>query len=130
MKGYPEGQVAVEYVNLPFGQLFKDLGMLAPWRDQDIVYCMGLLDYVAEEQLGPLVHLLFSLVRPGGSLILGNMREPTDTFWPLECILDWRLIYRTEEQILALSKMRGVKEALLSLEETGNNYILKLRKIG
>jgi hypothetical protein len=71
-------------------------------------------------------------LRPGrlGSVGAGGLKDPTDTFWPLECILDWHLYYRTEAQMRKLTEMDGVERRELLLEETGNNFILKLWKDG
>jgi hypothetical protein len=93
-----------------------------------MVYCIGLLDYVADEQVEPLVATLFALLKPGGLLVLGNMKDPTTTFWPLDFVLEWHLIYRTEAQMRELARRQDVQHSELELEATGNNFILKLRK--
>jgi extracellular factor (EF) 3-hydroxypalmitic acid methyl ester biosynthesis protein len=120
--------VTAEYVRLDYGRLSHDVGALRPWAGQDMVYCIGLLDYVTADHLEPLVATLFSLLKPGGLLILGNMKEPTSTFWPLEFLLNWNLVYRTEAQMRELARREDVQASELELEVTGNNFVLKLRK--
>ena len=122
------GLVSALYLRLGYGQLLRDASVVRQWSGQDLVYCLGLLDYVPQEHVESLVGALFALVDPGGVLILGNMKDPSDTFWPLDFILDWPLVYRTERQMLDLADRPGVRRSSLVLEETGNNFILQLRK--
>lgn len=124
----PAGLTSALYFRLSYGQLLRNVDMARQWSGQELVYCLGLLDYVPQEQLESLVGALFSLVNPGGVLILGNMKEPSNTFWPLDFILDWPLSYRTERQMLDLADRQGVRRSGLVLEETGNNFVLRLWK--
>ncbi len=116
------------YEAVSFSQVLRDARFTQQWQKQDVVYCMGLADYVPDERLQPLVSALFALVADGGSLILGNMKEPSDTFWALDFILDWPLVYRTERAMRDLAASMQASRTQLLLEETGNNFVLKLRK--
>ena len=122
------GRVGAQYTRVGFGQVLRDASLMRQWSGQDLVYCLGLLDYVPNEQLQPLATALFSLVTPGGMLILGNMKDPSSTFWPLDFILDWPLTYRTEREMLDLASCLNAHRSHLTLEETGNNFVLKLWK--
>jgi hypothetical protein len=68
--------------------------------DMDLVYSAGLYDYLTEAVAGRLTHLLYSRLRPGGRLLVGNLTETPDTTWIMEYVLGWHLVYRTEEQML------------------------------
>jgi hypothetical protein len=124
----PAGLVKAEYIRLSYTQLLRESGLARQWKGQDLVYCMGLLDYVPQAQVQALVSALFGWVNSGGALILGNMKEPGSTFWSLDFILDWPLIYRTEQQMLEFTNHPAVGRSHLVLEETGRNFVLKLCK--
>ena len=52
---------------------------------------------------------LYTGVKPGGRLVIGNMAGPSDGKWCIEYVLDWTLLYRTEEEMreIAASPWRG-----------------------
>jgi extracellular factor (EF) 3-hydroxypalmitic acid methyl ester biosynthesis protein len=121
-------RVELRFIEQPLGALLRQPGLLQRWGGQSLVYCIGLLDYMADETLSGIAAALMSILHPGGTLLLGNMKHPTSTFWPLEFILEWYLHYRTKEEMLALAEMTEAESSELLLDATGNNYILKLRK--
>ena len=47
---------------------------------QDLIYSVGLIDYLSERRAAGLVRKLFELLIPGGLLIVGNMNE-TEAAW-------------------------------------------------
>lgn len=80
----------------------------------DLVYSAGLYDYVQYYPLNPgrgvtgLTSRLFSLLKPGGTLIVGNFMKPggsnrhrTSHQFMMEAYSDWRLIYRSAEEIMS-----------------------------
>jgi hypothetical protein len=66
----------------------------------DLAYSAGLYDYLPEPVAVRLTHLLYSRLRPGGRLLIGNLVESPDTTWMMEYVLGWHLIYRTEPQMM------------------------------
>jgi len=77
---------------------------------------------------------LFDLVKPGGSLVVGNFNRkmPTDIRFVMEYICDWKLIYRDEDEVLEFAKaisenqIDGAPQILL--EPMGLNSFLKVVK--
>ena len=94
----------------------------------DMIYSAGLFDYFGDRTCRVLTRRLYDALRPGGLLLIGNMKAGTDMVWPLELIADWSLTYRTAESILAW--VEGLEGAEISLrtEATGYDYILSVRK--
>ncbi|HRI07075.1 MAG TPA: class I SAM-dependent methyltransferase family protein, partial [Nannocystaceae bacterium] len=80
---------------LSFEQLVRD-PMAIRGEPQDLIYCVGLFDYLSERRAQALVSALRERLRPGGLLAVGNARAPNDHFWLGEFVLDWSLIYRDE----------------------------------
>ena len=67
--------------------------------DQDLVYSIGLIDYFEDTVVIKLLNYIHTLLKTGGTVILGNFhpRNPMKALW--DRILDWKLIYRTEEDM-------------------------------
>jgi extracellular factor (EF) 3-hydroxypalmitic acid methyl ester biosynthesis protein len=71
--------------------------------DLDLIYCAGLYDYLSDLLGTRLTSILYSGLRPGGRLLLGNLVEAPDTTWVMDFVMDWSLNYRTDESMLALA---------------------------
>jgi CRP-like cAMP-binding protein len=69
---------------------------------QDLIYGSGLLDVVSDKMAVRLLNYLHGLLRPGGRLLLGAMNRQCDGRALLDHVLEWRLVYRTEEEVAAL----------------------------
>ncbi|MCP4202561.1 MAG: class I SAM-dependent methyltransferase [bacterium] len=70
----------------------------------DLIYSVGLYDYLPQSIAKKLTRKLYRYLRPGGQLWLGNLAECPDTTWMMEHVLAWHLEYRTGETMLALAK--------------------------
>jgi extracellular factor (EF) 3-hydroxypalmitic acid methyl ester biosynthesis protein len=68
----------------------------------DLVYSAGLFDYLAQPIAQKLVHQLTALLRPAGRLLVANFLPAAYGIGYMECFMDWRLIYRTEQELLQL----------------------------
>ena len=94
----------------------------------DMIYSAGLFDYFSDRTCRVLARRLYDALRPGGMLLLGNMKAGTDMIWPLEMIADWSLNYRTSDSVLSWADgMRGAEIALRT-DATGYDYLLSVRK--
>ncbi len=105
----------------------------------DLVYSSGLYDYIKsfpfDDSKGTvaLTKNLFDLVKPGGSLIVGNFspNNPRDLRFPMDYVYEWHLIYRTKQEMLDFA--RAIPEAQIDTidiieEPLGINYFLKIKK--
>jgi extracellular factor (EF) 3-hydroxypalmitic acid methyl ester biosynthesis protein len=108
-------------------------------EDYDLVYTAGLYDYIAtfpdqpEKGTIALTKNLFALVKPGGSLIIGNfsLNNPRDLRFVMEYIYDWQLIHRNEEEMFRLAQAiqeREIASITIEQEPLGINYFLVIRK--
>jgi hypothetical protein len=73
-------------------------------QDLDLIYSAGLYDYLPDLVALRLTTLLYSRLRGGGRLLLGNMAETPDTTWMLHFVLGWTLLYRTDQSMLRLAQ--------------------------
>jgi extracellular factor (EF) 3-hydroxypalmitic acid methyl ester biosynthesis protein len=108
-------------------------------KDYALVYSAGLYDYIKTFQDDPtkgtiaLTKHLFELVQPGGTLVIGNFSPdtPADLRFMLDYVCDWKLIYRTKEEMLDFA--RGILPSQIKYMEVlqeplGINYFLKIEK--
>lgn len=121
--------IKVQCLNMSFTNILRGTSELGKLPPQDLIYSVGLLDYLQDRRAGQLVARLYRSLSPGGTLIIGNMNE-TDlsNLWPMEFIADWSLIYRNEAQMLAWGAGLTDAESWTETEPTGRVRLLYLRK--
>ncbi len=109
-------------------RLMREVGPSEMLLHADMIYSAGLFDYFGDRTCHVLSKRLYEALRPGGLLLLGNMKANTDMIGPLELIADWTLTYRTAENVLSWAD--GLKGAEISLrtDDTGYDYLLSVRK--
>lgn len=116
-------------LHISFVDLLRGNSEMQNVPPQDLVYSVGLLDYLTDRRAAGLVRRLFELLIPGGLLIVGNMNEtPLSNLWPMEFITDWSLHYRTEQQMLSWAEGLDPAAAWTDTETTGRVRLLYLRK--
>jgi len=99
-------------------------------ENADLIYSVGLFDYLPDAVARLLVRRLYSLLRPGGELFLGNLKECPDTSWMMEHTLAWHLEYRTPETLLQLAKALDPAPASQEVvaDETGYCLFLNISR--
>lgn len=122
------GAARIEMRHLSVLRLLREIDPTELLPPADLIYSAGLLDYFSDRTCRILTQRLYRALRPGGHLLLGNMKAGTDMLWPLELIADWSLRYRTAESILAWTDGLEGAEILLRTEATGYDYLLSVRK--
>ncbi|OQY11022.1 MAG: hypothetical protein B6I30_07785 [Desulfobacteraceae bacterium 4572_187] len=118
----------------PFKYRIENLAL----RTFDLVYSAGLYDYIRtfenkEKGATALTRNLFQLLKPGGTLLIGNFspKNPLDLRFSMELLYDWILIYRDEKEMYGLADgiTEGeIAEVTLLEEPLGINYFLKIVK--
>lgn len=93
----------------------------------DLVYSAGLFDYLPDAVARRLAQRLFTAVRPGGSLIIGNFDASAPTQFGMGLIFDWHLIYRAATD---LERIFDIPEARVRIEREplGINLFCVLEK--
>jgi hypothetical protein len=69
----------------------------------DLVYAAGLYDYLSEPVARRLTEILFSFLRPSGTLLVANFLEGIPDAGYMESFMDWQLIYRSERELRGLA---------------------------
>jgi hypothetical protein len=95
------GHLAVEPIEANVKALLK--GELT-FTDLHLAYAAGLYDYLPEPVAVMLTARLFSMLAPGGKLIVPNFLADNSCRGYMEAVMDWNLILRTPAEIEALGR--------------------------
>jgi hypothetical protein len=124
-----EGRCRINCLHMSFTDVLRGTSGLQTLPPQDLIYSVGLIDYLTDRRAASLVRRLYDLVAPGGMLIVGNMNEmPQSNLWPMEFITDWSLNYRNEAQMLAWTEGLDPAGVRTVTEPTGRVRLLYVGK--
>jgi len=132
---YPEtlrqnGLVTVNCLQTGFQRLVNPRSINPAIPPQDIIYSLGILDYLKQPRAKRFCRTLYSLIKPGGLFVVANVQDLIDNGrWRAECIADWTLIYRTRDQMVDLAQDLG-GEFEIREDSTRNILMLSVRKPG
>lgn len=123
------GKAKVSCLQVSFMEMLKGEGAFEMLAPQDLIYTVGLVDYLAPHRARNLVASLYRRLDSGGTMVIGNMKDTVEgNFWPMEMICDWSLHYRNETQMLAMADGLNVAYAEVRTEPTGRVHMLYLHK--
>jgi extracellular factor (EF) 3-hydroxypalmitic acid methyl ester biosynthesis protein len=96
----------------------------------DLIYSAGLYDYLPDAVARRLTRRLYSMLRPGGKLFIGNLVECPDSTWMMEFVSSWFLEYRSEESMLKLASPLAPAPAVkrIVLDHTGRCLFLEITR--
>jgi extracellular factor (EF) 3-hydroxypalmitic acid methyl ester biosynthesis protein len=69
----------------------------------DFVYCAGLFDYISDRICQRLLSLFCRWTTPGGLVLATNVHPDNPTRWIMEHVVDWHIIHRTMQDMLAIA---------------------------
>lgn len=120
---------SVECLHVSFSQLLNDPTLFPAVRPHNFIYSVGLFDYLRESRGQELVAALYEKLAPGGTMLVGNASAPNDWFWAAEFLLDWTLLYRTDEEVRRLAaKLPPNATVSVELEPGKAYYFLCVKK--
>ncbi|MBM9615580.1 cyclic nucleotide-binding domain-containing protein [Desulfobulbus rhabdoformis] len=94
----------------------------------DIIYSVGLCDYLDPRLFRALITQCYNHLNPGGTLLLGNFTFYPDSLF-LDKLLKWELIYRTQEDMYELFAPTPFGDKIeVLVEESGVNLFAKAIK--
>lgn len=99
-------------------------------RSQDLIYSIGLIDYLPDHLVVRLLDWIFRGLRPGGTAVVGNfdIDNPDKAF--MDHLLDWRLIHRSPRDLMTLFAQSefGAGAVEIRREATGINLFASARR--
>jgi extracellular factor (EF) 3-hydroxypalmitic acid methyl ester biosynthesis protein len=96
-----EGQVELVEANLIHVAVGRRALELPP---QDLVYSIGLIDYLSDDLVVALLDWIHETLKPGGRVILGNFHPANPTRAIMDHLLDWKLVHRDEAAMHRLAE--------------------------
>ncbi|TAL33249.1 MAG: class I SAM-dependent methyltransferase [Spirochaetes bacterium] len=125
LAGLP-ANITFEFLNHSAYEYIKDPDQCGTeLRGKDLVYSIGLADYLPDDILRQLIHFLFDLLNEGGKLVIAhkdsrNYRPLAPDWW-----CDWTFHLRDEAGVRALIEASGVQASRVSvIREEETNIIL------
>jgi extracellular factor (EF) 3-hydroxypalmitic acid methyl ester biosynthesis protein len=91
---------------------------------QDLVYSVGLTDYLDDRLFVALVKRCYEQLKPGGVFIVGNFGNENPNRVLMDRVMSWSLIHRSPEQMkqLLASTPFGDKVEVIAEEEGVNLF--------
>jgi len=87
-----------------FKDLLADTALSEEMRDQDLIYTAGFFDYLPDSVAAVLLVRLAGFLRDHGRLLVGNAVDSTHVKWVPEFVLDWKMIYRTPDDMRRMAQ--------------------------
>ena len=94
--------------------------------ESDVVLCLGLFDYLDDDDAAAMLRLFWQSLRPGGVLVVGNFAPHCQARAYMEWVGNWYLTYRTRDQLARLALAAGIPESRFRIgaEPLGVNLLL------
>lgn len=110
-------------------RLLTDRGVFGALGPFDFLFSTGLFDYLKAQTAAILCSNFFANLAPGGQAYVGNMMPWNPSRWVFEHHLEWTLIYRSHEEMLAFARA-GVPNAQIEIvpDATGLNPFVVLHR--
>lgn len=91
---------------------------------QNLIYSIGLIDYLPDRVLKKLIYALYRLLQKNGRLILTHKnREKTFPPIPPDWFCDWKFVSRNKEEAIKLFHDSGISDFLLSWDADDFEYV-------
>lgn len=123
-------RIEVEYLNDSVRSMLTTPHLNKVWGQYDLIYSMGLFDYLTPPVAKEVLKQLYLSLEIGGELVIGNFHISNPSKYYMEYWLDWSLFYRTEHQFLDLIKGVESAESKVIFEDTGSQMFLHVKKRG
>lgn len=100
----------------------------AKWGRFDVIYAMGLFDYLTPPVARAVLHKLYDLLTPEGELLVGNFHPQSRSRVYMEYWMDWVIYYRDESELLELAANLPGAEVSLDWEGSRSQMFLRVKK--
>jgi len=130
MLGEKSRNCDVKCLNFDVLKFIKLINRDRTLRGQDLIYATGLFDYLNDKLAAKLLEASFSLLAGNGMLGITNLTHAITHRAYIEFLGEWKLIYRTKEDILRLcaSLPQASKRELVVDKETQTKFYLEVYK--
>lgn len=122
------GAFGVQTVPSPFSVLITNRLQVGKF---DLIYSTGLFDYLNANTGRRLVSTMFDMLKPGGQLVVANFLPGIRDVGFMETFMDWKLIYRSRQNMVDLTmeiEESELRDLTLFTEENQNIIFLRVTK--
>lgn len=122
------GSYGVETVHASFAVLVTNRLQIGSF---DVIYSTGLFDYLNQNTGRRLVTTMFDMLKPNGQLVVANFLPGIRDIGYMEAFMDWKLIYRTRQEMVDLTSEINeseIRNLALFAEENRNIIFLHITK--
>ncbi|OHD22225.1 MAG: hypothetical protein A2Y38_18260 [Spirochaetes bacterium GWB1_59_5] len=120
--------VSVDYIKESVRTMLADKQLEKRLGRYDFIYSLGLFDYLSAVVAKAIVLNLYELLSPGGELVIGNLSASNPCRYFMEFWHDWKLIYRTKEDLLEMVPDSPGVVSKVRFDETGIQMMLCVKK--
>ncbi len=124
-----DGRFAARGLNSSFTQMLNPSQSIVHLPQQDVIYSLGLVDYLSLPLASRFARRMLDFVRPGGRLVIANVNNlATGITWQAEHVSDWTLYFRSRDEMAAIAQ--GAPEAEVKIVEDAikSVFFLIMRK--
>jgi SAM-dependent methyltransferase len=90
-----------DLVNVHEANVFRFLRAAAARGDTfDLIYTLGLTDYLDTRAMQLLHRLMLACLAPGGRILLANFLPSHLAVGWMDAVMDWHLIYRDDDELM------------------------------
>ncbi|MBL4907185.1 MAG: hypothetical protein JKX94_07025 [Sneathiella sp.] len=132
---YPEvsrldGRATVRCLHATFLEFLATGNLFKKIESQDLIYAVGLVDYLSDKRAKRMACDLYENLKPGGTMMIGSMRDSDASLeWQVEFVTDWQLEYRDETEMLSMTeKLPSTAMREVVVDSTGHCHILVITK--
>lgn len=94
----------------------------------DLVYSLGLFDYLKDDHAIEVIRKMLEQTKPGGTTMLANLAPTAANLGYCEAIMDWWMIPRAKADLLRLAQAAmAAREGQASVEQHGCFNYLRIR---
>lgn len=123
LKNFPKN-TEFKFVKEDIMKIIKDADLINSYGKQDLIYSIGLIDYLPDRILKVFMKSFYEILKPGGKVIMTHKnREKTFSPLPPAWFCDWKFVPRNKEEVLSLFHNCGLGNFFLSIDVDDFNDI-------
>lgn len=129
LKSATGSRMQIDFLNRSVRELVRSPHALDSLIGQDLIYTVGLFDYLPFQVARHVIQKLYGLLPGEGELIVGNFNVSNDSRYYMEYAAEWFLLYRTQEEMIDLTGgLPADAEVSIERDEEGSQLYLIIKK--
>ncbi|MEK6793981.1 MAG: class I SAM-dependent methyltransferase [Spirochaetota bacterium] len=120
--------VAADFIRESVRTMLSSDKLMQQWGSFHFIYSMGLFDYLTAPTAAAVLKKLYHLLKPGGKAVIGNFRVDNPSRYFMEYWLDWKIILRSEDELMQLAAGIPGAEVSAHCDDTNIQLFLHIKK--